>query len=108
MFIDFSKEIIQPNGENVYADTEETKKLTLGGTAISGLNLKDPGKKEPLTGQDRYDIGNIIAKLTAKGKAKVDIDINELATIKKHIGFIDSPLIIKIAWDMLENKDKKE
>jgi len=89
---------------------------------VDGADIIAPGAKGPMTLQDvifnsilvpsqddddkkKYEKYEIFKKVKNANKdGLVDLDIEDIATIKKSIGKVQPPLVLGQAYDLLEGK----
>ena len=93
--VDFSRRI--PNLDGT-APEENPKLSDIAVQALVSFTEAD----KALTGQQKFELANLAQKIY---KADiVDIELSDLAKIKERIGSIYPPVLVKGAWDLLENK----
>lgn len=106
MKIDFSQVIMTPYDEPVKdGPGTDSLDMTLARASIGAL-LANRSDEQKLNGQEKA-IRHALAVLLVNG-GEIDLEIEQIALIKKLVGEVYGPLVVGPAYKMLENENKEE
>lgn len=101
MKIDFNQKIMTLKGDIPIKNSDrDNAPFTLGDVAAEALLIPE----EKIEGVEKARRGNLAMKII-RSETPFDLEIEEVALIKKRVGEVMVPLVVGQAWKMLE-KDK--
>ena len=105
MKIDILQKIIGVDGIKPLPNPDkEGIPLTLKDVCINAILAPRLQDEKADSEKEKYELGELFAKLRDCKTKEIDLSSNEIVKIKKKIGIIYPPLILWQAFNMLENK----
>jgi len=98
--VNFASLVLNEKDEPIMQGKDDP--VTLATIARQALLNPGPGE-EKVSGEDKFKR----FQLAMKCEGEVDLQVEELATIKKRIGIMCPPLIVGRCWNMLEGMEEK-
>ena len=77
--------------------------FTLKTACIGALTMTNPNER--ISGEEKVRRA-VLAETIYKAKNEIELDLDEMKSLKDLIGQHGSPLVVKQAWDILDPKTK--
>jgi len=98
--VDFTTLVLNENNDPIMQGKDDP--VTLAAVTRQALLNPGPGE-EKVSGEEKFKR----FQLAMKCEGVVDLQVDEVAAIKKRIGVMCPPLIVGRCWNMLEGTDEK-